>query len=266
MSTGEVVITIASVILTWLFWGTWYYSTRAMWPTREAPPGRLMLWLAPLLAAVLILAVLKLYASHDVVDDIRYITLYLALGMAWVGAATYAFRACGIHVRDDAIERRNPAVPPAVAGAIIGVAAAYAGGNIGDGPGWWVVVASAFVATTALLVVWQLLDLFTGVAESITVERDVSAGWRLGGFLLASGFVLGRSVAGDWVSMRATIVEAAVTGWPVLALLALAVMFERQLRVRAGAPTPQPSVHGVLPALAMVALAVSWISWLGLPQ
>jgi hypothetical protein len=51
----------------------------------------------------------------------------------------------------DATARRKPAQPlehgnPA-AGAILGLTLAFARGNIGNGPGWWVVVFSAGMST-----------------------------------------------------------------------------------------------------------------------
>ncbi len=266
MSVGEVWVAIVSAGVATVLWGRWYYRTSTQWPERARPAGRGILWLAPLLAAALILTVLKTVASFDVVDDLRYISLYFFLGLAWVGAATLAFPTAGLHMRDDAVERRNPAVAPAVGGAIVGLAAAYAGGNIGDGPGWWVVVASAFISTAGFLLAWQLLEALTGIAESITVERDVAAGWRLGGFLVAVGLVLGRSVAGDWVSASATLHDAALTGWPGLGLLALAIVLERTLRVTPAAPSRPVSSHGVMPAAGMIALAITWLAWLGLPQ
>ena len=48
----------------------------------------------------------------------------------------------------------NAAAAMATAGATIGVTLSYAGGNIGDGPGWWVVVFSAAIATAGLFACW----------------------------------------------------------------------------------------------------------------
>ena len=102
------------------------------------------------------------------------------------------------------MERANGSASLAVAGAIIGITLAYAGGNIGDGPGWWVVVFCAALATLALFAAWMLLELASGVSDAVTVDRDPSAGMRLGGFLVACGLILGRS-AGDWISVDATV-------------------------------------------------------------
>jgi len=265
MSGDEVWLSVIATILTGWFWGKWYLETNSFWSPRWHPAGRGPLRGAPIIAAVLLLVVLKTVASHDVINDGRYIYMYFALGMAWVGVTAKSFPAAGLMLRDDAVERRNPAVGPALGGAVIGVTAAYAGGNIGDGPGWWVVVVSAFLATGALLFAWQMLEASTGVGDAITIERDEAAGWRLGGFLLAGGLILGRSVAGDWVSLDATLGDAFRTGWPILPLFGIAVAFEKALRGDAVQPRPPVAVNGILPALAMLALAAGWLIRLGLP-
>jgi hypothetical protein len=265
MSLDEIWLALGSTAVAVWFWGSWFWATLPPWPPRWRPTNRGPLWIAPALSVVLLWTVLTTVASRDVVNDGRYIYMYLALGLAWVGLAAKSFPASGLMLRDDAIERRNPAVAPALGGAVLGVTAAYAGGNIGDGPGWWVVVVSAFLATGALLLAWQALDAATGIGDRISIERDTAAGWRLGGFLLAGGAILGRAVAGDWVSLDATIGDALRTGWPVLPLLGLGILFERTLLGNATEPHPPVIGNGVFPAIGMVALAAVWLSWLGLP-
>lgn len=266
MSPSEVWVMIASIIIASVLWGLWYVATAALWPPRRRPAGRVVLWIAPPLAAALILTVLTTVASHDVIDDKRYITMYFALGMAWVALGARAFPALGLHLRDDVVERRNPAAAPAMGGGIIGLASAYAGANVGDGPGWWIVIAAATIATAALLLAWQALETLSRIAESVTVERDVAAGWRLGGFLVAAGLVCGRAVAGDWVSAAAMLRDATRTGWPLAVLVALAAMLERGLRVSPSTPARNPAVHGWTVALLMIVSAAGWLATLGLPR
>jgi hypothetical protein len=266
MSGDEIMVSAISTVIAAVLWARWYGSTTAFWPTDRRVPGRGPLWMAPLLVAVMLVAVLRTIASFDVVNDKRYIYMYLVLGLAWTGLATLCFPLLGLHLRDDAVERRNGAVGPAMAGAILGVGAAFAGGNVGDGPGWGVVVASAFMATALLGGIWFALESFTHVAESITVERDSAAGWRLGGLLAAVGLILGRSVAGDWVSAEAMLVDLARGSVPALVLLAFAAFLERHFRVSAAAPDRSASTHGVVPALLMVGMAGAWVVQLGMPQ
>lgn len=266
MSGDEVWVSVISTGLAAYTWGSWYWSTLSLWPAHWRPAGRGLLWAAPFLATILIALVLRTVASFDVVNDPRYLYMYYALGMAWVGIATRSFALAGLLVRDDVVERRNPAVAPALTGAILGMAACYAGGNIGDGPGWWVVVFSAFFSSAGLLVTWLILDGLTGIGDAVTIERDPAAGWRLGSFLAGAGLILGRAVAGDWVSGSATLRDAAVVGWPVLGLVALAVAFERTLRGTEADPQPPVVSSGVMPGLALLGLATAYVTWLGIPQ
>jgi hypothetical protein len=265
MSVGEVWVTIIGTGLAILTWASWYWVASLTLPLQRRAGGRFPLQAAPVLAAALILTVLQTVASHDVVDDRRYIYMYFVLGLAWVGVTVRTFPATGLFLRDDVVERQNPAVAPALAGGILGVAAAYAGGNIGDGPGWWVVVACAFWATTALMLAWHVLAAMSRITDAITIDRDLAAGWRLGGFLFACGLILGRSVAGDLVSTDATLHDAALVAWPVVALVVLQALLERAFRASPDAPVPGVAAKGWVPALVVVGIAVAWIASLGMP-
>jgi hypothetical protein len=103
----------------------------------------------------------------------------------------------------------------------------FAGANIGNGPGWWVVVFSATLSTGGFFLLWAVVEWLTGVSEMVTVERTSGSGLRLGGFLAGAGIVLGRAVAGDWVSAEATVRDFVVVAWFVLPLAAVAVILER---------------------------------------
>jgi hypothetical protein len=121
------------------------------------------------------------------------------------------------------------------------------------------VVFSAVLATGTLLTAWWALDRLSGVAETITVDRDPAAGVRSVGFFLAGGMILGRAVAGDWVSAGDTLVDFVATGWPVLFLLLLAAWVERMMR-----PTPERPVRGAadgVPAAAAYLLLASLFLW-----
>jgi uncharacterized membrane protein YjfL (UPF0719 family) len=265
MSVEEVWVAIAGTIVALIVWVRWYAATTRPSRLRGAPVPRGLIRGAPLLAALLIASVLPRAAASDVVTDGRYLYLYFVLGLAWVGVATMIFPATGLILRDDAVERRNPAVAPALAGAILGVALTYAGGNIGDGPGVRAVAMSAFAATAALMLTWLLLDAFTSVGDAITIDRDEAAGWRLGGFLVAAGLVLGRAVAGDWVSAESMLRDLAVRSWPLIGLIGVACAFESRLRSTAESPHPPVRSHGWIPGAGLVSLAMAWLVWNGLP-
>src|SRR5688572_22890913 len=218
MSGDERLALIVSVPVALLLWGRWYFHAAVVRAIGGTTSSRAPVLVAPLLAAVLLFIVLRRFASHDVRDSGTYLAFYLVLGAAWVGVAARLLPWLGVSPRLDALERRNAAAAVVVAGAVVGLTLAFAGGNVGDGPGWWVVVFAAGLATVGLLGGWGLVQSVAGVAESVTVERDVAAGVRLAGLLTAAGLVLGRAAAGDWVSAGATVRDFVRVGWPVVIL------------------------------------------------
>lgn len=265
MSDGEIVLSIAGVLLTFVAWGV-YYARFVTRPIGHGIPGKAVMRLAPLSVGLLIFAVLRTVASYDVVNDPRYIFQYLFVGLAWTGLAAGNFAYMGISVRDDIVERANPAVVPAFVGGMLGVACCYSGGNIGDGPGWWVVIFAALIATAGLWILWTLLERFTHISDVITIDRDIAAGNRLGGFLFGNGLILGRAVAGDWVSAAATISDFAQIAWPCVPLLVLAIVIERSAQPTPERPEPAVTTLGLTPAFAYTAIGAAHVAWLGMPQ
>lgn len=263
MSGDEVFMLIASAIVALVSWGAWYVKPALVQGVRRRPPAWRLLRLTPLLAAALLWAVLRNAASFDVRDDPRYLTFYLVLGAAWVGVWIRWLAVTGISTRDDVVERSNGSAALAVTGALFGITLAYAGGNVGNGPGWWVVVFSAALATLALFGAWILLETLTGVSDIVTVDRDPSAGFRLGGFLIACGLILGRSVAGDWVSAEATVRDFAAAAWPVIVLVIAAAIVERVARPTPETPRPSLVAYGFIPSVFYVAGAVYQVMRLG---
>lgn len=184
-------------------------------------------------------------------------------GVAWVAITAKCFDLLGVSVRDDAVERRNPAALAGCAGATIGVAFLYAGGSIGEGPSLWNKVFSAGIATAAWLTVWAWLEAAGRVSQAVCVERDLASGLRLGGFLAAEGLILGRAVAGTWVSAGSTVADAVRDGWPCLPLLAVAVAVEKRRQPKLEAPVPSPWRDGVVPGVFHFCAAVLYVLWLG---
>ena len=107
-------------------------------------------------------------------------------------------------LRDDVVERRNPAAGLVVAGETIAAACCIGGSNIGNGPGPEAVVFCPVLSSGTLLLFWLILDRVASVNDTVTIERDRQAGLRLGAYLVATGAILGASVTGDWVSVEAT--------------------------------------------------------------
>jgi hypothetical protein len=265
MSGDEIVVLVASGVLAVVCWGAWYISPALVRRIGRAGAGRRLLQLTPPAAAGLLWVVLRNASSFDVRDDPRYLTFYLLLGAAWVGLSIRWVALTGVSTRDDVVERANGSAAIAVAGALLAITLCYAGGNIGSGPGWWVVVFSAALATVTLFAVWMLLELASGVSDAVTVDRDPSAGLRLAGFLVACGLVLGRAVAGDWESAAATVRDFGNAAWPVLVLMIAAAVVERAARPTADSPRPSIVVYGCVPALVYVGAAAYQVMRLGLP-
>lgn len=265
MSGDEVFVTVLSIVIGPVGWAIWIFRAAGIqaFGRRSARLGMLM---ATLIAcAAVLLLVLTTAAAPDVRDDPAYIVMYFVLGLAWLRAAEFVFAYAGLSVRDDVIERENVAALLASSGALVGVTLCYAGGNIGAGPGWWVVVFAGALATAGLAVVWLVVDRVAGVADVVTIDRDPAAGARLGGLLASCGLILGRAVAGDWHSADATVVDFARVGWAVIPVVAAALVVERAAKPTVAEPRPPLVLAGVLPALLYCTLAAAYVVALGWP-
>lgn len=265
MSADEVVVLVASLIVATVVWLWWYRPILSIERLGAPEQGHGMLLVTPAACAAILFLVLRTLASHDVVSDVRYIVLYLSLGAAWIGTVAAAFPLLGVSARDDVVERGNGAAAAAVVGGLLAITLCFAGGNVGDGPGWWVVVFCAGLATAGLFAAWGLLEALTRIADTVTIERDLAAGWRLGAFLAASGLILGRAVAGDWVTTGATTGDFVRVGWPIAILVAAAVVLERLYRPTPERPAPGVLGGGVLPALVYLTAAGAYVASLGPP-
>ena len=200
MSGDEALVSVAAFVAGPLLWILWLLRMSRLPRFNRRRTAVTVIAAALIVSATILLIVLKTGASFDVVDAPSYLAMYVVLGLAWSRLTALTFPLLGVSLRDDVVERRNTAALLAVVGAILGVTLCYAGGNIGDGPGWWVVIFSAALATATLLMLWAALNHLSPAADSIAIDRDPAAGMRLGAFLLACGLVLGRGVAGDWDS------------------------------------------------------------------
>ena len=207
--------------------------------------------------------VLSRWAAHEVREDSQYDILFLCGGAAWLGLVGWSLCFVGLVARDDAVETSNTAGVAVLCGAWIGATLCYAGANIGEGPTIWTTFGSAALATGALLALWFILELITHVSEAVVVDRDVASGVRVAGFLIAAGLVLGRAVAGDWVSSQQTLHDFLVLGWPAVLLLLPAIVFQYLWR-----PTPRQPTHPVLalgltPATGLFVVALLYLLLLG---
>lgn len=263
MSEDEMVVLFVALGVALWVWITWYAGLWQIARPKARPAPLQPLFFAPLLAALLLFGIMTRFASYDVRDAPAYLLLYMLLGAAWVGGALRGMAFFGIRPKDDVAERANAAAGHATVGAVIGLMLAFAGANIGDGPGWWVVVFCAALSTGGFYVFWALLETFTRISETVTVERDESAGARLAGYLIAAGLVLGRGAAGNWVSGEGALLDLARVSWPLIFLVAAAGIWERLLRPTPDRPGGSGLFSGVIMAVFHVAVAGLYVAFLG---
>jgi len=210
-----------------LAWALWYVALARVGRGVRRLGKRWPLAWAPVVATAVLYVVLRTWSSEDVKSDAWYIGFYLVMGTAWLAVFRALLPLFGLSARDDVLERGNNAAAWAHSGALIGGMCCFAGGNVGNGPGWWVVLFSAVLATVTLLFLWWIADRASKLAEKVTIERDPAAGLRAAGFFIATAFILGRAVAGDWVSATATLSDFMRMAWPALVLTAAVIAVER---------------------------------------
>lgn len=265
MAESEVFALVVSLGLGAVLWSVWLFRVFRVPAQFSRFHERSLLLAVPLACAAVLFWILVRYAASDVRDAPVYLFLYMAMGAAWLGVGTLVLPLFGLSGRDDVIERGNRAAAFAISGALLGITLCFAGGNIGDGPGWWVVVFCALLSTGALFLLWTFLDRATRLHDAVTIDRDPAAGLRLAGFFVGAGLILGRSVAGDWESAAGTTVDFLTTAWPALVLWIAAVGLERRLQPSPEVPHRPLLSDGLVPALlyagggaAAVALAGPW--------
>lgn len=262
-SEDEVVILAVSLVLGGGTWTHWYLQLCVGPRLRRARGPARALAIMPVAALFVLWLILERWSSFDVRESAPYLFQYMALGAAWLGFALLFLPRFGISARDDAAERGNPAAAVALSGALLGLCLCYAGGNVGDGPGWWVVVFSSGLSTLCLFASWAALEWAAHPSDAITIDRDVAAGTRHAAFSIAQGLVLARGVAGDWKSVPATLREFGSNGWPALVLLALALVFERGLSPTGDAPRRSLVACGLVPGAVLLAVASTWVAFIG---
>jgi uncharacterized membrane protein YjfL (UPF0719 family) len=258
LSDLEIFAFIASVFLTLKGWLTWYGDIASVNRLRVPIQQRFVLLAAPLVCLVLILVGLTKLAATTVRSDALYISFYLLVGAGWLGGVTLIFPYLGISARDDVLERGNRAASSAITGALTGASCAFAGANVGNGPGVQAVLFSAVLSSAQFIGLWFGMDLLTSISDAITVDRNEGAGIRLGGFLLGIGLLSGWSVAGDWASAFGTLKDFAVSSLPAILLTAVAVVVELTFRSASVHISAKTTLSVVISAV-YVSFALVWV-------
>ena len=258
---SEILAGLASIVVGGGVWATWLRRLHAVDPL-VARPGRR--WVVPSALGSFTLInviVLRTLAARDVREEPVYIGFYLVLGLGVSAVALTGLTAFGIRPADIS-QRGNRAAGLFVVLAMIAFAFAYAGANIGDGPGFHVVLFCTLVSFGALFALLAAHTMLARTAYRILVDRDVGTAFRCGCLLVGCGIYLGRAVGGTWVSVDATLTDALRYGWPAVAFCAADVVFAWITRSRepnTGLPVDLPV--GVL----YIALAVVYLHNVGLP-
>src|SRR4249919_1187020 len=106
----------------------------------------------------------------------------------------------------------------------------------------------------------------TSLSDAVTIDRDPSAGVRLGAFLTACGLVLGRAVAGDWTSAEITIRDYARFLPAVAMLIILAMAIERFARPTPVRPRAPMAAFGYGVAVLYLGFAAAYAAMIGWPE
>jgi hypothetical protein len=236
----------------WLAGVVWFNHFVSVLSTNEMlcqQQDRWLMLLTPLGCALGLFWVLSTLGDPYVRSDFYYLAFYWLWGMAWLAAGKWLMPFLGFSVRDDGLERRNTAGTIAICGAFIGITASFAGGNIGEGPGWWVVLLCVVTSTGSLFLGWFVLEFATQISETITIERNFAAGVRLAALLIIMGLILGNSVSGNWVDMQDFVESFGVRAWYVIPLVIIGIGIEWAARPSVNKPRPSSILYGLLPAL-----------------
>lgn len=263
MSEDEMFVTLFCAVVAGLTLGWWLVPIVRIRTlnNRGLPRGLLLVWSPGCLG--LLYVILRHAAASDVRDSAMYLAFYLLMGAAWLGVGHRVLEWVELRLRDDVLERANPAAGWAVLGGQLGLTLCFAGANIGDGPGWWVVVFCGGLATLTLLLLWLLLDLLTRINQHLTVARDTATGLRAFALLAGGGLILGRAAAGDWHGAGSATADFLRVGAPALGLFAVGALCQWLLRPTVAFPRLPWWAAGLPPAALLLALAATAVHLAG---
>lgn len=254
MSESELFAGLVSAVVAMAAWASWYGDIFRVNRLAASRGYRIVLGLTPPACLLFLLGCLEKSSANAVQESGPYTLLYVVLGAAWLGVSAHLSTFLGISARDDVLERRNRAGLIAVIGTLLGAILCFIGGNIGEGPGIEVVIASAGAATGSWFALWFFLETLSShaISEGITVERNTGSGVRLAGLLVANGAVLGAAAAGDWIP-DLFFHDFAVSAWPAAVLTVAAVVMERPLGRRSSIRL------SIVIASAYLLVAIGWV-------
>lgn len=262
-SEGESVVFWFAAGAGLLLWGEWFWRLFRISRLISSPKTRLPIILSFCFSLEVVWLVLRLWSSHDVRDSPAYLIFYMTLAAGWLGLGVRLLPVLGLSLRDQLLERRNPAAGITILSAMPSLALCFAGANIGEGPGWWVVVFCALLATLAWTLAWVVLISASRCLDSLLIDRDPATGLRLAGFVLAVALICGRSAAGDWVDFQEAVSTLLRMAALIPLLTAIAILLERLLAPTSSRPRPAIIIYGVIPGLGYLGLTAGYLVWRG---
>ena len=211
----ELLVFAACLLASAVVWMVYSFRATHLKPALQRGPRFPHLLVAFLALNAITLTVLLTLASADVRTNPFYIAFYLTMGVAASLFTLLALKLVGVD-RADVHERGNSAAPTLEFCALIAGGLAFAGANIGDGPGYWVVVICTAFSMGTLFALALVHIAMSRTIYRILVDRERGTAFRFGCLLIGCGLVLGRSVAGDWTGYAAATGDFLRLGWPAV--------------------------------------------------
>ncbi|MEM6505907.1 MAG: hypothetical protein AAF711_10625 [Planctomycetota bacterium] len=262
MSEDEILFLIVHSIAGLIVLGCWYLKAPEIKHFGRPIPGLGWYYLAPVLCFGLVTAGLQLFAASDVRNTF-YVVWYVIMWLAWVGITViFLLPLVGLRLYDDVLERRNPAVMIASLGAMLGLTLAYLGGNFGEGPSWGVVALCTLISFGGFFGLWLLVAMASPVLQRLTIERDLGTAIRVFGLLTGFGVVLGRAVAGDWVSVEGTFEDFFLIAWVLILLAVFEIVLARFASISRKLDVNAVTL-GVVPGCLYFALGAGYVVGVG---
>jgi uncharacterized membrane protein YjfL (UPF0719 family) len=258
------VFLVLGFLVALIFWFRLYKSLFHVHSFRPNKIHRTVLKILPIICVLVIAAVIWRWGSNDVRSSASWIFLYTMGGAAWLLLGLYLLSLLGVGLREDVLERQNPAAAWVVYGALTGTALCYTGANIGSGPGTEVVIFCAVLSTAFLFGFWFCLERIFRLADKVTIEREESIGIRVGGWMLSLGLIFGAAVAGDWESLEGTVWDFFGFAWVAVLFLLAAVAIESVFKLPQNQEKSRRGTSIAI-AAAYILAAVFYVVWRGLP-
>lgn len=233
---------------------------------RPATQSRKILAVGSAIAAAILAFILLKLTPREVRSSIQYVVLFAGVGVLTCAAVLGAASATGVSIARDALDNRNPAAALAVAGALVGTSLAYGGANVGQGATISTTLLPAALSVGTLIGAWTLLEHVACISDAIAIDRDSASAWRLAGFLIATGAISGRAVAGDYHSVWGTLVDFAVIAWPIAVLVVITAILQVRWRPTPHHPHPPVRRFGHIPAATLLIATALYILWTGAPR